>query len=269
MPYLRETGLHQCSNKAGRPNPFENAFGMSLFQLLKHDPELKKRFDDYMTGRKAVVKAPWFDVFPAARRLPAVAGGSGAATIVDVGGGQGIEMVRFCRRYPDFKGKLIIQDLPETLAGLQKNEFRQIEYMPHDFFTEEPIKGMIISMRPCRIQQSSNANISAKGASAYYLHYICHDWADEDCQKILGNIAAAMDSKSRILIDDLVLADTEVDTISASLDVLMMMLTGGVERSEAHWRKLITSVTPALEIERIWSQRSDRESIIEVKRVQR
>lgn len=98
------------------------------------------------------------------------------------------------------------------------------------------------------------------------MHMIAHDWEDSSCQKIFTNIANAMDSNSRLLIDDLCLADTGVDTTSASLDILMMLLTGGLERSELQWKNLVSSISPPLKIERIWTQRSDRESLIEIKR---
>jgi hypothetical protein len=55
---------------------------------------------------------------------------------------------------------------------------------------------------------------------------------------------------SKLLINDFVLPDTDVPLHPALLDIMMMSLCSGVERSEKQWRVLIDSV--GLQIIKIW-----------------
>ena len=66
---------------------------------------------------------------------------------------------------------------------------------------------------------------------------------------------------SRILIVDFVLSNTDTPLMQAALDIQMMSIGAGVERSERQWRELLDGV--GLEIAGIWSQSSGNESIIE------
>ena len=67
---------------------------------------------------------------------------------------------------------------------------------------------------------------------------------------------------SRLLINDFVLPDTGCDPHPALLDIMMMSLVCGAERTEKQWRKLLDSV--GLEIVNIWRS-PGAESLIETK----
>lgn len=100
------------------------------------------------------------------------------------------------------------------------------------------------------------------GARAYYFRAIFHDWPDHICQQILRNTVSAMvPDYSRVLIVDLVLPDTNVPLFQACLDIQMMSIGAGVERSERQWRDLLRSV--GLEMTGIWNQSPGMESVIE------
>lgn len=100
------------------------------------------------------------------------------------------------------------------------------------------------------------------GARAYYFRAIFHDWPDAICQQILRNTVSAMVADySRILIVDFVLPDTNVPLFQASLDIQMMSIGAGVERSERQWKDLLQSV--GLQITGIWNQSPGMESVIE------
>ena len=66
--------------------------------------------------------------------------------LVDVGGGRGKLLERFREQRPELEGRMILQDLPEVIKGREAAE--GVEYMVHDFFNPQPIKGL--SFRPCR-----------------------------------------------------------------------------------------------------------------------
>jgi hypothetical protein len=60
---------------------------------------------------------------------------------------------------------------------------------------------------------------------------------------------------------DFVLSDTKTPLMRASLDIQMMSIGAGVERSERQWRDLLHSA--GLEIAGIWNQSPGMESMIE------
>lgn len=63
--------------------------------------------------------------------------------IVDVGGGRGEALHDLRTARPDLEGGMIVQDLPEVIAGMKDTP--GVEAMAHDFFTPQPIKGEILS----------------------------------------------------------------------------------------------------------------------------
>ena len=82
------------------------------------------------------------DFYPVAERL-----GHGLkiddskALIVDVGGGLGHDLVEFKKKHPELPGRLILQDLPETIKQIdQINE--GIEPTVHDFLSPQPVRGI-------------------------------------------------------------------------------------------------------------------------------
>jgi len=238
---LRTTGLHQFPKKCQR-GPFESTFGVKLFDYLRQHPDLHEAYDNYMTGRRQLDAPQWFDVYPVASQIDRVKLRAGPQEIllVDVGGGQGHEAAKFSQRFsPLLPGRLIVEDLPETLGDTQR--FDPVELFPYDFFTEQPIKA----------------------ARMYYMRAVLHGWDDELCRNILKNTIAAMDEEySVLLIDEHVLPDLGVDIRGASLDVSMMMFgSGGIERTTAQWQDLVSSV--GLEIVKVWQVMSGYESVIE------
>ena len=61
-------------------------------------------------------------------------------TMVDIGGGRGANVVPFLAKHPHAPGRFIVQDL-DDVADRTATQGR-IEFMIHDFFTPQPIKGM-------------------------------------------------------------------------------------------------------------------------------
>ena len=70
---------------------------------------------------------------------------------------------------------------------------------------------------------------------------------------------------SRILIDEIVLLDRGENLVLATIDVQMMLLHDGKERSHSQWKALLQSVQPPLEIAKVWKLAGDEQDILEVK----
>lgn len=216
---------------------------MHLFLFNQQNAEQKEAFDDYMNMRREVAQAQWFETYPAETELAPenLRKSENEVLVVDVGGGRGHEIGKFRERFPGFQGMLVLQDLPETIRGIEKVP-NGIEAMQHNFFDPQ----------------------SVRGAKIYYFRAVLHDWPDADCKRILRRTIDSMDpAYSRILIDDFVMADVRVDQRPASIGALIMLLVSVIERDMSHWKELIGSV--GLKIVKIWQPKVRRESVIECK----
>jgi demethylsterigmatocystin 6-O-methyltransferase len=68
---------------------------------------------------------------------------------------------------------------------------------------------------------------------------ILHDYPDDKCLAILKNLESAMSKDSVILIDDMVLPNSNVHWQATQLDLTMMASLASVERTSAHWQALL------------------------------
>ena len=142
VPLLRETARPE-SPPANLQTPFEYTYGTSMFDYFTEDAEHKEAFDLWMSSRRAGIKREWFDIYPINSQLLAGSERDSASVfLVDVAGGKGHDISSLRTRFPDLPGRLVLQDLPRTLEGLSTSV--DIEMMPHDLFTEQPIKGQYI-----------------------------------------------------------------------------------------------------------------------------
>ncbi|KAJ5413954.1 hypothetical protein N7509_000581 [Penicillium cosmopolitanum] len=213
-------------------SPMKWVVGQSQFEWLASHKDQQTLFNSYMASRRQG-RPMWFDTYPWGSCW--VMG----AFLVDVGGNQGHDLSQFRLKYPHLPGKLVLQDLPDVVEGVSSRD-SGIEVMGYSFLDPQPVHG----------------------ARAYYFRSIFHDWPDRICQQILLNTISAMaPDYSRILIVDFVLSDTDTPLMQAALDIQMMSIGAGVERSERQWRDLLDSV--GLEISGIWNQSSGMESVIE------
>lgn len=68
---------------------------------------------------------------------------------------------------------------------------------------------------------------------------------------------------SKLLISEFVLPDTDTALFPATLDIQMMGLHAGMERSEKHWKALLDSA--GLEVVKIWQEVRGGEGVIEAR----
>ncbi|KAJ5991587.1 hypothetical protein N7522_011794 [Penicillium canescens] len=217
-------------------SPMQWAVGQSQFEWLASNQQQQAIFNYYMASRREG-RPMWFNTYPVERLLGRAVPFEDTVFLVDIGGNLGHDLCKFRREYGHFPGKLILQDLPSVIQGVSSRD-AGIEVMGSNFLDPQPVKG----------------------AQVYYFRAIFHDWPDEICQQILRNTVSAMaQDYSRILIVDFVLSDTKTPLMQASLDIQMMSIGAGVERSEGQWRDLLHSA--GLEIAGIWNQSPGMESV--------
>lgn len=192
-----------------------NSKGITHWDWL-NQPEHKNQLDTftrlmsgYTSGRPTV-----FEFYPVEERL--LKGADGEVLLVDVGGGAAHDMEQFHARFPDASGKLICQDQEQVISTVKPKPPVYAEV--HDFFKPQPIKG----------------------ARAYYLHSILHDWEDTHSKIILDHLAAAMKKGySKLLMNESVVGNTNPHPQSTGLDLTMMAILAAKERSESDFEKLL------------------------------
>jgi hypothetical protein len=81
---------------------------------------------------------------------------------------------------------------------------------------------------------------SVPAADLYLLKFVLHDWDDESCVKILSRCREAMATGGRIAIIDCVVGDHDVTGVTAMMDLNMLVVAGGKERTLAEFDVLLT-----------------------------
>lgn len=97
------------------------------------------------------------------------------------------------------------------------------------------------------------------GADLYMMRHIIHDWNDDHSIMILHNCAQAMAPSGRVLVIESVIQPGNEPSPAKFLDVTMMVMNGGRERTEDEFRRLFAAA--GLAVTRILA--AGAESIIE------
>lgn len=196
--------------------PFQYALNTksTYFELLATKPYLQQAFNTVMTLSHRRRGQQWFNSFPIESKL--LVHSSSDPLLIDIGGSQGADLISFKERYPDLSGWLILQDLPIVVEQAKNVPFG-IEVMGYDFFAPQPIKG----------------------AKAYYLRTVLHDWPDQRAVQILQRVREAMGPESLLLINEIVLPETNVALSSALADLTMMVSFSSLERTQKQFEALL------------------------------
>lgn len=180
-------------------------------------------------------RTPWIDMYDTRRIMDGYKGGP---LLVDVGGNLGDDLDLFNQRHTGFSTELYLEDLPGVVGWATCDS--EIKRRAYDFFETQPING----------------------ARAYYMHSILHDWNDFDVLRILKRVAKAMKpGYSRLLVNDIVLPSSTPTTLETSVDMQMMIMVSGKERTEEMFCELFKEA--GLQVDKIWRSRRSITSIFE------
>jgi C-methyltransferase len=126
--------------------------------------------------------------------------------IADIGGGRGHLLRAILEAAPGAEGVLF--DLPMVIDTLNTGGQPRLTVQAGDFFAD-----------------------ALPSAEAYILMEVLHDWADEQCVAILNAIRrAAPDSATVLVVEDL-MPEEHADPGASTLDIIMLTVTGGRERT--------------------------------------
>jgi hypothetical protein len=155
--------------------------------------------------------------------------------IADVGGGRGHLLAAVLERAPQARG--ILFDLPQVLAEAEAAISPRIEIAAGDFFAD-----------------------SLPTADLYLLMDLLHDWRDDDAAKILASVRRAAPPHARALIIETLVPEVTGPHFGKTLDVIMLAVTGGRERSRSEYAALLERT--GFRLERVLPTRSEY-SIVE------
>jgi hypothetical protein len=188
---------------------FEKAHEKSLFEYLRDNPGMATFFSETMVGFHG-------------REPPAVAEAydfSGIGSLVDVGGATGNMIGHVLSRHRGVNG--VLYDLPHVVADAPPL------LQAHGVADRVSIEG------------GSFFEAVPKGHDAYLLSHIIHDWDDGENATILRNVHQAMKSDGKLLIVETVLPEGDEPHMGKMLDMMMMLVPGGEERTPTEYAELL------------------------------
>jgi hypothetical protein len=183
---------------------FDQRQGRPFFAYLREHPDDQQRFDAGMASNSR-----------AAERAIAAAYDFGSArTIVDVGGGRGGLIRAILEQHAAVRGTVF--DQPHVVQHASLPDAGRTETVAGDFFEGVPA-----------------------GADLYLIKGVLHDFDDERCRVILANIRRAMPPGSKLLVVERTIAPDDRPHQAKTIDLMMMALLGGRERSAREWAGLL------------------------------
>ncbi|KAI0798392.1 S-adenosyl-L-methionine-dependent methyltransferase [Xylaria sp. FL0064] len=226
--FLRKTNYANVTDGANCPWYLGHKTDKQAFEWAKERPDMMGHFMSWMVSQRDGLPI-FLDVIDFEKEF-AVQEATDPA-FVDIGGALGHQCIALRQKHPGLIGRIILQDREEVIQQVKTHPlpgFEGIETQSYDFFTPQPVKG----------------------ARAYYLRNILHDWPDHKCIEILTNNKSAMTKESRILIDEMVLPERGAPWRATQLDLAMSTCFAAMERSRADWDSLLNRAGP--KILKIW-----------------
>jgi hypothetical protein len=184
---------------------------MPMFDWMAQHPEKTGNFNQAMTDLSsgdaaAIVQSYDFSRFD---------------YIVDVAGGHGTLLAAILDQAQRSRGTLF--DMPHVIDGAKKAGIL-------DRFANR-----------CALEAGSFFESVPAGADAYVMKYIIHDWYDPECIKILSHCRQGIRPGGRLLVVDQVVPGRNEPGVSKLMDLEMLVLPGGMERTEKEFHELFTA----------------------------
>ena len=193
--------------ETGKPASYK-LNGMPMFDWMAQNPGKTVNFNNAMTDLSqgdsaAIIQSYDFSAFE---------------HIVDVAGGHGTLLAAILDQAPELRGTLF--DMPHVIEGAKKARIL-------DRFGD----------RCTLVTGSFFENVPA--ADAYIMKSIIHDWYDPECNKILSLCRKGIRPGGRLLVVDQVVPVGNEPALSKIVDLEMLVLPGGMERTEKEFQRAI------------------------------
>lgn len=197
--------------------------GQGLFEYLNSHPASAEVFNENM---RAMTQSE-------AHRIVAAYDFSRSQVIADIGGGTGA----------------LISAILESHAGVRAILFDDTAVLPaaHAYLTSLGIAAGIAAgvaggiAGRCTLVPGSFFQSIPAGADTYLLKDILHDWDDQHAIRLLRNVRAAISAGANLLVIERLITPDNEPSESKALDIVMLVLTGGKERTAEQYAELLTS----------------------------
>lgn len=193
-----------CTGKVA----FDKVFGKAVFDYLGDHPDKASIFDAAMVGvhgREANSILDAYDV-------------SVFGVVADIGGGNGSQLTEILKKHTRMRG--ILFDLPHVIERA-KQRLRVLGLLDR-----------------CKLVSGSFFDAVPEGADAYVLRHIIHDWDEEKCLTILRNCHRVMRPANKLLVIESVIPPGNEPFVGKFLDLQMLLIPGGKERTENEYRTM-------------------------------
>ncbi|MFI7002083.1 methyltransferase [Nocardia sp. NPDC050175] len=189
----------------------EQVLGMPLFDFTRKDREFGEMFDAAQTSASELTLLPTLAAYDFAQY----------GTIVDIAGGHGRLLIELLTRAPRSRG--ILFDMPEVVA-------------------EVPTRLAALGLADrCTVAGGSFFESVPTGGDAYILKHVLHDWYDADAGRILRTVRAAISDSAKLLLIEMVLPSDNRRQFGKLIDLEMLAVVGGRERTEQDFRTLLSA----------------------------
>ena len=209
QPYYWTSWAHLLDSvKTGEP-AFPKLHGTSVWEYRADRPEERAIFDTAMTGLSAMVAEAVVQSYDFSR----------FGVLADVGGGVGSLLAAILAANPSLRGMLFDQSQVVANAG-------------------PLLEGAGVADR-CEVVGGSFFEAVPEGADAYLLKSVIHDWDDAEAVGILRKCREAMTDMGRLLVVEPVLRAGNVPDPAKYMDLNMLVMLGGRERTADEFRSLL------------------------------
>ncbi len=190
---------------------FDLEFGMRDWDFYAAHPDQGAIFDGAMRALTS----------PVAASIMAAHDFSRYKRVADIGGGDGSLLIAILSAHPGIEGILFDREGVLERAAPRLRELGlgdRCQVVAGSFFEEVP-----------------------GGADAYLLKWILHDWEDRDARRMLAACRRAMATGTDLIVVERVAPDRirpgDLELVLA--DLHMMVMNGGLERTESEFRELL------------------------------
>lgn len=184
--------------------------GMGAFEYLEANPEYGMVFGRGMGTLSSTETQPILEGYDFSRY----------GTIVDVGGGGGNLLAGILQRATTSRG--VLCDSRAEMMG-----------------ANAILTGAGVADR-CTIDTSAGLfDPVTKGGDAYILKHIVHDWPEDRALTILKNVRDAINPDGRLLLMEFVTPEGNEPHPAKLVDLWLMLLVGGKERSKQQYAELV------------------------------
>ena len=222
--------------REGRQNAFVREFDRMAFEHADREPAYGAVFNEAMTSYSSAQTAWTLEAledydFSALRH------------VCDIGGGQGHLLASLLARHPALRGTVL--ELPSVIDDASRLYSRilgvdgRCSYVGGDMFESIP------------------------AADAYFMKMILHDWSDEECGRILSNIARAANPGARLFIVEHIIPEADTPHFAKLFDLHMMCWGTGRERTAEEYAALLRGA--GWHYERTWYPRSRMMGVVEAR----